>query len=87
MFAKISSQDVKLSNSFLGGYVYVDELLERSDLQQYSVSDVEEVVRTSDKQRFKIDTENGRLKIKATQGHSKKVRLTTLLSRDQKQTY
>ena len=57
-----------------GGYVFVDELLERPHLRQYSVGDVEEVVRTSEKQRFKLDTESGRLKIKATQGHSKKVK-------------
>ena len=57
----------------IGGYYYVDDLLRRPGFSQYTEHDVRDVVRSCNKQRFKLQDEGGRLKVKATQGHSKEV--------------
>lgn len=57
------------------GFVFVEELLAHQQFRSFSVEDVERVVATDDKQRFKLcnHTENGRLQIRANQGHSVQV--------------
>ena len=63
-------------NSFLlfstGGFLYVDEILKHRKAKDWSVRDVERVVATNDKQRFHLEPhpDNGRLRIRANQGHS-----------------
>jgi putative RNA 2'-phosphotransferase len=59
-----------------GGWVGVDELLAASAKHgmKYSREELDEVVRTNDKQRFAFD--DSRTKIKANQGHSTEVELT-----------
>lgn len=54
------------------GFLFVEELLTHPQFRAYSVEDVERVVATNDKQRFKLrpHTEDGRLQIRASQGHS-----------------
>ncbi|XDV37634.1 hypothetical protein PO909_007208 [Leuciscus waleckii] len=58
------------------GFVFVEELLAHKQFRSFSVEDVERVVATDDKQRFKLcnHTENGRLQIRANQGHSVQVK-------------
>lgn len=53
----------------------MEELLAHPQFRAYSLEDVERVVVTNDKQRFKLrpSPEDGRLQIKASQGHSIKV--------------
>lgn len=50
----------------------MEELLAHPQFRAYSVEDVERVVATNDKQRFKLHPhpEDGRLQIRASQGHS-----------------
>ncbi|CAF90715.1 unnamed protein product [Tetraodon nigroviridis] len=57
------------------GFVFVEELLAHPQFRSYSLEDVERVVNTNDKQRFKLRShrENGCLQIRASQGHSIKV--------------
>ena len=52
------------------GWVQVDELLQnlKADGKNVSFEDLKEVVETNNKQRFKLDEEQGR--IRANQGHS-----------------
>lgn len=58
--------------SIIDGFLFVEELLTHPQFRAYSVEDVERVVATNDKQRFKLrpHTEDGRLQIRASQGHS-----------------
>ncbi|AWP11967.1 putative tRNA 2'-phosphotransferase 1 isoform 2 [Scophthalmus maximus] len=58
------------------GFLYVEELLAHSQFHLYSLEDIERVVATNDKQRFKLRShpEDGRLQIRANQGHSVQVR-------------
>lgn len=57
------------------GFVYVDELLAHQQFRSFSLEDVQQVVATNEKQRFKFQThpEDGRLQIRANQGHSVQV--------------
>ncbi|XP_016431735.1 tRNA 2'-phosphotransferase 1 isoform X2 [Sinocyclocheilus rhinocerous] len=57
------------------GFVFVEELLAHQQFRSFSLEDVERVVATNDKQRFKLcnHPEDGRLQIRANQGHSVKV--------------
>ncbi|KAF7667599.1 hypothetical protein LDENG_00053570 [Lucifuga dentata] len=57
------------------GFVFVEELLAHQQFRSYSLEDVERVVATNDKQRFKLrpHPEDGRLQIRANQGHSMQV--------------
>ncbi|XP_052010875.1 tRNA 2'-phosphotransferase 1 [Xyrauchen texanus] len=57
------------------GFVFVEELLAHPQFRLFSVEDVERVVATDDKQRFKLcnHPNNGRLQIRANQGHSMQV--------------
>ncbi|CAI5652417.1 tRNA 2'-phosphotransferase 1 isoform X1 [Oreochromis aureus] len=57
------------------GFLFVEDLLAHPQFHSYSLEDVERVVATNDKQRFKLCThpENGRLQIRANQGHSVQV--------------
>ncbi|XP_040903546.1 tRNA 2'-phosphotransferase 1 [Toxotes jaculatrix] len=58
------------------GFLFVEELLTHPQFRSYSLGDVERVVATNDKQRFKLRShpENGRLQIRANQGHSVQVK-------------
>lgn len=57
------------------GFLFVEDLLAHPQFHSYSLEDVERVVATNDKQRFKLCThpEDGRLQIRANQGHSVQV--------------
>ncbi|KAK2849018.1 hypothetical protein Q5P01_008852 [Channa striata] len=57
------------------GFILVEELLAHPQFQSYSLEDIERVVATNDKQRFKLRShpEDGRLQIRANQGHSVQV--------------
>lgn len=58
--------------SIIDGFLFVEELLAHPQFRVYSVEDVERVVATNDKQRYKLrpHPEDGRLQIRASQGHS-----------------
>ena len=54
-----------------GGYLPVEEVLKHRRFAGFTLADVEEVVRDNDKQRFAVTVgEDGRLLIRANQGHS-----------------
>ncbi|XP_058877932.1 tRNA 2'-phosphotransferase 1-like [Acipenser ruthenus] len=57
------------------GFLCVDDLLAHPRFRSYSLDDVQRVVATNDKQRFKLrpHPEDGRLQIRANQGHSVQV--------------
>lgn len=57
------------------GFVFLEDLLAHPQFRSCSVNDVKRVVETNDKQRFKLQPhpENGRLQIRANQGHSVQV--------------
>ncbi|XP_072518980.1 tRNA 2'-phosphotransferase 1 isoform X1 [Salminus brasiliensis] len=57
------------------GFILVDELLAHQQFSSFSLEDLERVVATNDKQRFKLQhhPENGCLQIRANQGHSVQV--------------
>ncbi|XP_072251681.1 tRNA 2'-phosphotransferase 1 isoform X2 [Leuresthes tenuis] len=57
------------------GFLFVDELLAHPQFRSYTLEDVERVVATNDKQRFRLCShpEDGRLRIRANQGHSVQV--------------
>lgn len=57
------------------GFVFVEELLAHPQFRSYTLEDVERVVATNDKQRFKLrpHPEDGRLQIRANQGHTVQV--------------
>lgn len=59
----------------LDGFLFVEELLAHPQFRSYSLEDVERVVATNDKQRFKLRShpDDGRLQIRANQGHSVQV--------------
>ncbi len=59
------------------GFIFVEELLAHQQFRSFSVDDVERVVAIDDKQRFKLcnHPEDGRLQIRANQGHSVQVGL------------
>lgn len=59
--------------AFSGGFLYVEEILDRQrNLRDYTSEDVENVVKNNDKQRFYMEKEEGtgKLKIRANQGHT-----------------
>ena len=54
-----------------GGYLRVEDVLRHQRFTGFTVTDVEEVVRDNDKQRFAITVgDGGKLLIRANQGHS-----------------
>lgn len=57
------------------GFLFVEDLLAHLQFRSYSLEDIERVVATNDKQRFKLRShpEDGRLQIRANQGHSVQV--------------
>ncbi|XP_010896630.1 tRNA 2'-phosphotransferase 1 [Esox lucius] len=57
------------------GFIFVEELLAHAQFRSFSLEDVERVVATNDKQRFKLRPcpEDGQLQIRANQGHSVQV--------------
>ncbi|KAM3867134.1 tRNA 2'-phosphotransferase 1 [Diretmus argenteus] len=57
------------------GFLFVEDLLAHPQFRSYSSEDVERVVATNDKQRFKLrpHPDDGRLQIRANQGHSVQV--------------
>ncbi|XP_067374016.1 tRNA 2'-phosphotransferase 1 [Channa argus] len=59
----------------IDGFLFVDEVLAHPQFQSYSLEDMERIVATNDKQRFKLRShpEDGRLQIRANQGHSVQV--------------
>ena len=52
------------------GYVPIPALLDHSMFKQHTIEEIIEVVRTSDKQRFRLEEVEGVLSIRANQGHS-----------------
>lgn len=58
-----------------GGFIYVDDLLRQPQLSRYTINDITRVVDTNDKKRYFMepDSETGRLKIRANQGHTMQV--------------
>jgi 2'-phosphotransferase len=63
-------QGLKISED---GYVLWDDISKMEQFKQYTLSDVKYVVNTNDKKRFGIKEENGKLYIRANQGHSHEV--------------
>ncbi|XP_077956693.1 tRNA 2'-phosphotransferase 1 isoform X3 [Gasterosteus aculeatus] len=63
---------VSSSQSDPDGFMFVEELLAHPQFRAYSLEDVERIVATNDKKRFKLSAhpEDGRLLIRASQGHS-----------------
>lgn len=57
------------------GFLFVEDLLAHTQFCSYSSEDVERVVAANDKQRFKLRSHpgDGRLQIRANQGHSVQV--------------
>ncbi|CAJ1058728.1 LOW QUALITY PROTEIN: tRNA 2'-phosphotransferase 1 [Xyrichtys novacula] len=57
------------------GFMFVEELLAHPQFSSYSLTDVERVVANNDKKRFKLcpHPEDGRLQIRASQGHTVQV--------------
>ncbi|XP_030594692.1 tRNA 2'-phosphotransferase 1 [Archocentrus centrarchus] len=57
------------------GFLFVEDLLAHPQFRSYSLEDIERVVATNDKQRFKLRSHpaDGRLQIRANQGHSVQV--------------
>ncbi|CAH8503718.1 unnamed protein product [Heterobilharzia americana] len=55
-----------------GGYLYLDRILQLKPFQGVKVEDISRVVNSNDKKRYELSThpENGRLRIRAFQGHS-----------------
>ena len=55
--------------------MYVDDILSVAQFSDVSVADLDRVVNNNDKQRFQMQPHptNGRMIIRATQGHSVKV--------------
>ena len=60
---------------FVGGYLYLDDVMSLPKFTRYSLDKVKQVVASNDKQRYSIrsDPITGRLQIRANQGHSIKV--------------
>ncbi|XP_077434262.1 tRNA 2'-phosphotransferase 1 [Vanacampus margaritifer] len=57
------------------GYLFVEDVLAHPQFRSYKLEDVERVVATNDKQRFKLrpHPQDGRLQIRANQGHTMQV--------------
>ncbi|XP_037531726.1 tRNA 2'-phosphotransferase 1 [Nematolebias whitei] len=57
------------------GFLFVEDLLAHPQFRSHTLEDIERVVATNDKQRFKLRShpEDGRLQIRANQGHSVQV--------------
>ncbi|CAH8491405.1 unnamed protein product [Schistosoma turkestanicum] len=55
-----------------GGYLYVDKILQLKPFQGVKLEDISRVVNSNDKKRYELSTdpENGRLRIRAYQGHT-----------------
>ncbi|KAH9585846.1 tRNA 2'-phosphotransferase 1, variant 3 [Schistosoma haematobium] len=55
-----------------GGYLYVDKILQLKPFQGVRLEDISRVVNSNDKKRYELSTnpENGRLRIRAYQGHT-----------------
>jgi len=58
-----------------GGFVYVEDILQQPQCSRFTVEDVRRVVENNEKKRFHLEenSENGRLQIRANQGHSVQV--------------
>ncbi|XP_030224279.1 tRNA 2'-phosphotransferase 1 isoform X1 [Gadus morhua] len=58
------------------GFLYVEDLLRHPQFHSYTLDDVERVVAIDEKKRYKLSPhpENGRLQIRANQGHSLQVK-------------
>jgi len=55
------------------GYVLWSDINKLQRFQQYTLDEVRHVVKTNDKQRFTLKEEDGKVYIRANQGHSNKV--------------
>lgn len=63
-----------------GGFLYVQDILRHEDFTSFSEEDVKRVVDNSDKKRFHIEKDgDGKIKIRANQGHSLDVKQLELL--------
>ena len=59
------------SISISDGYVYIEDLLKHDSFKNVSYETIKEIVDKNNKKRFALETEkNGKVKIKACQGHS-----------------
>ncbi|XP_023218634.1 tRNA 2'-phosphotransferase 1-like [Centruroides sculpturatus] len=63
-----------------GGYVDVASILRLKQFRRYTEVDIRNVVETNDKKRFSLREENGKLRIRANQGHSVAVNEENLLT-------
>lgn len=68
-----------LTTLFTDGFIYVEDVLAHPQFCSYSLEDIQRVVSTNDKQRFKLCSHpvDGRLQIRANQGHSVQVRYSS----------
>ena len=55
------------------GYVLCDDILKIQQFSKFTIDDIKKAVETNDKQRFALKEEDGKLYIRANQGHSHKV--------------
>jgi 2'-phosphotransferase len=55
------------------GYVLCDDILKIQQFSKFNIDDITTAVETNDKQRFALKEENGKMYIRANQGHSHKV--------------
>ncbi|XP_077387265.1 tRNA 2'-phosphotransferase 1 isoform X2 [Festucalex cinctus] len=57
------------------GYLFVEDVLAHPQFRSYKLEDIETMVATNDKQRFKLrpHPQDGRLQIRANQGHTMQV--------------
>ena len=63
------------SSDWSGGFLYVDDLLQSKHFLGVDTETIKSIVENCNKQRFSLenDTDTGRLKIRANQGHSLQV--------------
>lgn len=53
-----------------GGYVSCEDILKLAQFNKFTLGDIKNVVDTNDKKRFTLNEEDGKLYIRANQGHS-----------------
>ena len=56
-----------------GGIILVSDLLAKSNFSGVTLRDIEDIVNKNDKKRFELEKVNGKLMIRAVQGHSKEL--------------
>ncbi|XP_050406216.1 tRNA 2'-phosphotransferase 1 [Patella vulgata] len=57
-----------------GGFLYVEEILNKPQFKSFTEADIRQVVETNDKKRFALQTDDeGKLQVRANQGHTLQV--------------